>query len=139
MPTMANALTSTICKVSGPVTYPPGAPGPPRGSLVVRAGYVITMDPGTGDLPRADALVRGGVIAAVAPDLPVPPGCHELDAAGMAVAPGLVDTHWHRWNTLLRGMPRHRATSGREAGTQRGSAARWVSEAVSCAGCASVW
>ena len=22
----------------------------------------------------------------------------------MIVAPGLVDTHWHLWNTLLRGM-----------------------------------
>ena len=27
-----------------------------------------------------------------------------VDAAGKIVAPGLVDTHWHMWNTLLRGM-----------------------------------
>jgi len=71
---------------------------------VVRGGHVITMDPGIGDLPGADVLVSGGVIEAVGPALPVPPGCQELDAAGMVVAPGLVDTHWHMWNTLLRGM-----------------------------------
>jgi len=34
----------------------------------------------------------------------VPAGTPELDAAGMIVAPGLVDTHWHMWNTLLRSM-----------------------------------
>jgi cytosine/adenosine deaminase-related metal-dependent hydrolase len=49
-------------------------------------------------------LVSDGVIAAVGASLPVPPGCRELDAAGLIVAPGLVDTHWHLWNTLLRGM-----------------------------------
>src|SRR5206468_2050813 len=42
--------------------------------------------------------------AAVGPGLAVPPGTAELDAAGMIVAPGLVDTHWHMWNTLLRSM-----------------------------------
>ncbi len=82
------------------MTSPPGEPGP----LVVRGGYVITMDPATGDLPGADVLVSDGQIAAVGPSLAAPPGCRELDARGMVVAPGLVDTHWHMWNTLLRGM-----------------------------------
>src|SRR5579862_2926654 len=100
MPTMANCLTSTISEVSGPATSLPGA----RGALVVRGGYVITMDPAVGDLPSADVLVSDGAIAAVGPSLAVPPGCGEVDARGMVVAPGLVDTHWHMWNTLLRGM-----------------------------------
>jgi 5-methylthioadenosine/S-adenosylhomocysteine deaminase len=100
MPTMADGLTSTISKVTGPATSLPGA----RGALVLRGGYVITMDPATGDLPGADVLVSEGLIAAVGPSLTVPPACRELDAHGMVVAPGLVDTHWHMWNTLLRGM-----------------------------------
>ena len=100
MPTMANALTCTIPKVTGSATRPPGA----RGALAVRGGYVITMDPAAGDLPSADVLVRDGAIAAVGASLTVPPGCRELDARGMVVIPGLVDTHWHMWNTLLRGM-----------------------------------
>ena len=103
MLTMANALTSTISRMTGPVIPAPGAAGP-GGFLVVRGGHVITMDPATGDLPGADVLVSDGVIAAVGTGLPVPPGCRELDAAGMVVAPGLVETHWHMWNTLLRGM-----------------------------------
>jgi hypothetical protein len=60
MPTTANAVTSTIRKVTGTATRPPGA----RGALVVRGGYVITMDPATGDLPSADVLVSDGAIAA---------------------------------------------------------------------------
>jgi cytosine/adenosine deaminase-related metal-dependent hydrolase len=43
--------------------------------LIIRSGHVVTMDPGLGDIPT-----------------------------GMIVAPGLVETHWHLWNTLLRSM-----------------------------------
>lgn len=62
------------------------------------------MDPGTGDIPGGDVLVSDGQIAAVGHSLSVPPGTAELGAHDMIVAPGLVDTHWHLWNTLLRGM-----------------------------------
>jgi cytosine/adenosine deaminase-related metal-dependent hydrolase len=62
------------------------------------------MDPAAGELPAADVHIADGRIVAVGPDLAVPPGTAALDAAGMIVAPGLVDTHWHMWNTLLRSM-----------------------------------
>jgi len=62
------------------------------------------MDPAAGDLPAADVHIAGGQIVAVGPGLAAPAGTQELDAAGMIVAPGLVDTHWHMWNTLLRSM-----------------------------------
>jgi 5-methylthioadenosine/S-adenosylhomocysteine deaminase len=64
---------------------------------------VVTMDPEIGDLPDGDVLVTGGHIAAVGTGLDAP-GAQEIDARGMIVAPGLVDTHWHMWNTLLRSM-----------------------------------
>ncbi len=103
MPTMGDPVFCTIGRV---VPAPPSsAPaGPESGALVIRGGYVLTMDPRSGDFPVGDVQIAGGQIVAAGPDLVVPPGTQELDAAGMIVAPGLVDTHWHMWNTLLRSM-----------------------------------
>jgi cytosine/adenosine deaminase-related metal-dependent hydrolase len=72
------------------------------GNLLIRGGYVLTMDD-AGDLAGADVHVRGGVIRQVGRDLAAP-GAEVIDASGKIVAPGLVETHWHMWNTLLRGM-----------------------------------
>jgi cytosine/adenosine deaminase-related metal-dependent hydrolase len=71
--------------------------------LIIRSGHVVTMDPELGDIPDGDVLVTGGRIAAVGKGLDAP-GAGEIDARGMIVAPGLVETHWHLWNTLLRSM-----------------------------------
>lgn len=72
---------------------------------VIRRGHVLSMDPALGDLPEGDIHVRDGEIVAVAPhiasdDLP------EIDAKGMIVLPGFVDTHWHLWESPLRGKLR---------------------------------
>ena len=71
-------------------------------NALIRGGYVVTMD-SAGDLPGADVHVRDGIIAAVGEHLDAP-GAEVIDATGKIVAPGLVDTHWHMWNTLLRGL-----------------------------------
>src|SRR6201981_986187 len=71
-------------------------------NLLIRGGYVLTMD-SAGDLPGTDVHVRDGVIQRIGVTLDVP-GADVIDAAGKIVAPGLVDTHWHMWNTLLRGL-----------------------------------
>ena len=98
MPTMPRRAGSTLLPVMNPGPPPPGRP------LLIRGGYLLTMDPQTGDVPDGDLLVTGGRIEAVGTGLSAPPGAEVLDAAGMIVAPGLVDTHWHMWNTLLRSM-----------------------------------
>jgi len=56
-----------------------------------------------GDLPGADVHLRDGVIQQIGANLDVPEA-EVIDASGKIVTPGLVDTHWHMWNTLLRGM-----------------------------------
>lgn len=71
--------------------------------LIIRSGHLVTMDPDLGDIPDGDVLVTGGQIAAVGTGLDAP-GAREIDARAMIVAPGLVETHWHLWNTLLRSM-----------------------------------
>jgi 5-methylthioadenosine/S-adenosylhomocysteine deaminase len=93
---------------------------PSDGDLIIRSGHVVTMDPELGDLPDGDVLVSGGRIAAVGPGLDPAAlgaaGARELDARGMIVAPGLVETHWHLWNTLLRSMSGGMPGPGRPAG-----------------------
>ncbi|MFC5951136.1 amidohydrolase family protein [Pseudonocardia lutea] len=70
---------------------------------LIRGGHVLTMDPTLGDLPTGDVLVEDGVIAAVAPSLEVS-DAEVIDAAGHLVLPGLVDTHRHTWQSLVRGI-----------------------------------
>ncbi len=52
----------------------------------------------------ADVLLDGGRIAAVGPELPVSAGVEVLDATGMLVLPGFVDTHRHTWQAGLRAI-----------------------------------
>lgn len=70
---------------------------------LIRGGHVLTMDPALGDLPSGDVLVEDGVITAVAPSLPVT-DAEVIDASGHLVLPGLVDTHRHTWQSLVRGI-----------------------------------
>ena len=71
-------------------------------STLVRGGWVLTMDERSSELPVGDLLVTDGVITAVGVGLAAPPGAEVLDAAGLLVLPGLVDTHRHTWQTPLR-------------------------------------
>ena len=75
---------------------------PARGNIVIRNAYVMTMEK-DGDLKDADVHVRDGEIVAIGQKLKAP-GARAIDGRGMVVLPGLVETHWHMWNTLLRGM-----------------------------------
>jgi cytosine/adenosine deaminase-related metal-dependent hydrolase len=71
--------------------------------ILLKQGTVITMDDGIGDFAAADVLVSDGVIEAVAPDLG-DVDAEVIDARGMIVMPGLVDTHRHTWQAALRGI-----------------------------------
>jgi dihydroorotase len=61
--------------------------------LLLKGGRII--DPSRGFDQTADLLVRDGVIAGVGRGLGAPDGAETVDAAGMVVAPGLVDIHTH--------------------------------------------
>lgn len=76
-----------------------------RHDLLIAGTYLISMDPDIADIPCADVLVRSGEIVEVGPHLPdrEADGAQVIDAAGTVTLPGFVDTHWHLWNSLLRG------------------------------------
>ncbi|GAA3190691.1 amidohydrolase family protein [Nonomuraea roseoviolacea] len=93
---------------------------PKRTDLLISGTYLISMDPDVGDLPCADVLIGDGRIVDVRPHDPVAhPDAHQpaapgrrpadhggvtvIDGTGTVTLPGFVDTHWHLWNSLLRG------------------------------------
>jgi cytosine/adenosine deaminase-related metal-dependent hydrolase len=86
---------------AGQLSFSKGLPD--RGQYLVRQAYVMTMDLALGDLPAADVHVRNGEIIAIGAGLNAP-HAQVLDGRGMIVLPGLIETHWHMWNSLLRSM-----------------------------------
>jgi 5-methylthioadenosine/S-adenosylhomocysteine deaminase len=71
--------------------------------LLIRNGFVVSMDAGVGDIPSADVLVEDGKIVEIGPGLAAAE-VEEIDATGMIVMPGFVDTHRHTWQTPVRGV-----------------------------------
>jgi len=76
---------------------------PARSNVVIRNAYVMTMVPGAADLPDGDVHIANGEIVDVGTGLAAP-GIASIDGRGFILMPGLVDTHWHMWTTLLRNM-----------------------------------
>lgn len=71
----------------------------PRRTLV-KGGRLLTMADGVEET-AADLLIEGTRIAAIGRGLAVA-DAETLDATGMIVLPGFVDTHRHVWQTPLR-------------------------------------
>src|SRR5215475_7609517 len=74
---------------------------PARDEFVIRNAYLMTMDADLGDIARGAIHVKDGAIVAVGAEVAAP-GARAVDGSGMIVMPGLIDTHWHMWNTLFR-------------------------------------
>src|SRR5438309_5768647 len=69
--------------------------------MLIQGGQVLTMDAATGDLDRGDVLIEDGRIAAVAPH--VDAEAETIDATGLIVLPGFIDSHRHTWEASIRG------------------------------------
>jgi len=88
-----------------PVFYPAGTDFSvvPTGRKLIKGGTVLSLDPVVGDFTTGDVLIEGDKIVAVGPALAN--GDVELiDATGMIVMPGFVDSHRHIWEGLLRNI-----------------------------------
>ncbi|MDZ5661093.1 amidohydrolase family protein [Nocardioides sp. S-58] len=100
----AAAVASPAAAVRGRGSHPDHGHDHGRGprEYVLTGGYVVSMDPAVGDLDGGDVHVKDGRIVAVGRGLRARGS--RIDARGMVVMPGLVDTHWHLWTTLFRSM-----------------------------------
>jgi cytosine/adenosine deaminase-related metal-dependent hydrolase len=74
--------------------------------LLKNAALLITMDEKRRQIEQGGLLVRDNVIEMVGPnsELPQEADC-VIDASGMVVLPGLVNTHHHLYQTLTRALP----------------------------------
>src|SRR5450755_595752 len=97
---VAAVATMSVIGTAGAQQPAAVAPGRP---ILIKGGCVLTLDRALGDFEAADVLIEGKTITAVRPDISVP-NAEVIDAARMIVMPGLVDTHRHMWQGILRNV-----------------------------------
>lgn len=74
-------------------------------ALSIENGTILTMDADRRILENGYVLVENGRITAIGEGTPdVPPGAERIDAAGMVVMPGMIDTHAHAGHMLTKGL-----------------------------------
>jgi 5-methylthioadenosine/S-adenosylhomocysteine deaminase len=91
---------------------------PANSEYLVRGATLLTMVPGSAALANHDLHIRDGRIIAIGENI-ASPGAMPIDARGSIVLPGLVDTHWHLWTTLLRNLADNSSSNGYFAMTGR--------------------
>jgi len=74
--------------------------------LVKHADLLVTMDAGHRRIPDGGLFVRDNVIEQVGPTAELPAEADRaINAHGMIILPGLVNTHHHLYQTLTRAVP----------------------------------
>ena len=103
LPGSAGWLAGQARPAIGPRLAMPEGSGRPGRRILIRGATVLTQDPAIGDFDRGDILVDGRTIAAIGPDIDAGDAA-VVDARGMIVTPGFIDTHHHQFETALRGF-----------------------------------
>ena len=75
-------------------------------SILIRGGDVVTVDAERRVYRGGYVLTRGSRIAAVGPaeQTPTDSAAERIDATGCVVVPGLINTHYHHWYNLFKGL-----------------------------------
>jgi cytosine/adenosine deaminase-related metal-dependent hydrolase len=76
----------------------------PTGRKVIRGGTVLSMDPQVGEVDGGDVVIDGDRIVEVRRNVGDVTDAEVIDATGMIVMPGFVDSHRHIWEGLLRNI-----------------------------------
>src|SRR5712691_5160600 len=80
----------------------PAGSGTSGRRILLKGGIVLSMDAKVGDFEKADVLIEGKKIVAVGPNLKA--SAAVIDAADRIIMPGLIDTHHHQYQAVLRGL-----------------------------------
>lgn len=83
----------------------------PHKDLLIQGAFIMTMDEQLGDIEHGDIRLHGTRVEAVGPNLSTA-GAEVINGQDMIVLPGLVETHWHLWTSLLRSMSGDEAQHG---------------------------
>ena len=75
----------------------------PTGRKIIEGGVVLSLDREVGDFEKANVVIEGDRIVGVGPGLNGSEA-EKIDATGMIVMPGFVDTHRHIWEGVLRNI-----------------------------------
>jgi imidazolonepropionase-like amidohydrolase len=70
----------------GSFNPPPG----PQGTFVIRGGHIVTVS--GADIPSGSVVISGGKITAVGANVQAPPNAQVIDASGLMVYPGMIET-----------------------------------------------
>jgi ribose/xylose/arabinose/galactoside ABC-type transport system permease subunit/cytosine/adenosine deaminase-related metal-dependent hydrolase len=89
-----------------PAFYPAGTDFSvvPTDRKLIRGGIVLSMDADIGELATGDVLIDSNKIVSVGANLEAGHDTEVIDATGMIVMPGFVDTHRHIWEGVLRNL-----------------------------------
>lgn len=73
---------------------------------LINNGYVVTMNAKRGVYPHGWLILDGQTIASIGPQGAMPQGTFDevIDASGMIVIPGLINTHQHFYYHLFKGL-----------------------------------
>jgi cytosine/adenosine deaminase-related metal-dependent hydrolase/ribose/xylose/arabinose/galactoside ABC-type transport system permease subunit len=96
---------NVVERTDTPKVYPAGNDFSvtPTGRMLIKNGFVLSIDPQIGEVDGCDVLIEGDRIVGVGRGLDAD-GAVVVDASGMIVMPGFVDTHRHVWEGVLRNI-----------------------------------
>src|SRR5215470_17651182 len=129
--TAASAVAAaTVTGASGDTASAQRSGATAAGRLIlIKGGCVLTLDRAVGDFEQADVLVEGGKISAVQAGISAP-DAEVIDASRMIVMPGLIDTHRHMWQGILRNVLPDGSLDDYRAVVQRTFGAKMVPDDV---------
>jgi len=73
-------------------------------AILLKGGIVLSLDAQIGDFENGDVLIQGKKIESVGRNVNAPQSAIVVNAAGLILMPGLVDTHHHQFETPLRSV-----------------------------------